>query len=1409
MKRTISQKIKKSVSAILAAAMSLSLFTTIPVSADIGRTTYNYDGYSVDYNITNEWDGAQTVELTVLNTGTDSILNWALKYDAEGEISNLWNADLYEQNGDEYVIRNVGWNFEIAPNQSVTYGYTLNGSNISMHKSFEIYSKRVDKTEGYDVQYNITNSWDVGVEGNIVITNTSAAPIEAWTLSFDSNFTIDNFWNGRVLENNGTSYTVAAEIWTNPVQPNGSMTIGFVGSKAADVEALLSNFRLTEVVIGEGMPVIPIDPPAEEIEITANVVYDEENDNITVSWNTNNPNGIFDILMSSDGENFLSVGTVEGVFEFVYAPKNDFETLYFKVVQTVGEQVAESNVVAVAKSDDDIAISAEADYDEETGKITVTWTSNKENGIFEVFVSEDGENFIFIDIVEDISEFVYIPDSDFEILFFKVKQTIELKSAESNIALAIYPIDWEDETDTDNDGLTDVYENHYFGTDSENQDTDGDGLPDGYEVYYLGTNPVMNDSDGNETSDADEDFDSDGLTNLQEYELNTNPYNSDSDSDGFTDFDEINKYNTNPLKYDTDDDGVSDGDEIILGLNPINSATNGYPDSEYFTEQTIAATSQVFEYINNIEDNPYEVSVNINAAGVAENNLSVCNSGYSYQILQNEAVIGVVPEFAYNDRLSFNNIELSFNIDNSLVSNTNGNYISVSEEFNGIKRLNVFKFFDDTNILLPIETFHDVENNRVYAYTDELGTYCLIDMEIWFKNLGIEPEAAQLQSAFKVSKGRNLDVIFAIYSNSTLLKYTKSELIDAAAAIFEETEKQNVTARLHFVTWTGGIYPNNNTGTYYAENIDDAVLMINSTPVIDASLEPTTYMLTKAVNGIKNNMTEDFLENSDKYCFVIDGGCNPACSKINGGIDILKDCGMDFSFVYAPGCTNINNYAALSSNNSIYQMVFDNGRLAFWEYIYDYLFGKTEKIYQIISSVGLVGLPNDFGEINYNSKQDYDQDSLIDVDEIYFDVIGADGNKLVTVNPNGIVKLPSFMECVAAGGTYVESGLQRIYQSGDVAILDHLYEIKVLPIKSDPTNKDSDGDGLLDGSVSKSDDNIRIIAPQDPNPLKIDGPNGIWSSHIASAKGNVPTSLGGYYEYDKNSKSIREISLDGLNILDSSSLYNFLKKYTTGSWEEYSTGMGSKALMFKLDNDGVALHSQTMADRYDYIVNYIKTKFKDEIPDYITKNVLDNPKLKKAITQSSIQIDIWQRPFGYNDLYDWGFGYGTNANMDVEKFFFSETTNGILGEKDNEYILWIWRGDYLNCGPGSEMGIYKKFIDENIFGKNIQHWKTVNFNVPMSLSLYDYNFPKEIDCIYNWFPENPQWWITGFNPNKAYNDVNKQILIGSIDFSEHTEMFNSLKEYTTLERPDLSKYAYYDERNHIVWICWFSDLLKN
>ena len=49
-------------------------------------------------------------------------------------------------------------------------------------------------------------------------------------------------------------------------------------------------------------------------------------------------------------------------------------------------------------------------------------------------------------------------------------------------------IDWNDTTDTDEDGLPDVYELYYYCTDPVNPDTDGDEVSDGDEIA-LGLNP--------------------------------------------------------------------------------------------------------------------------------------------------------------------------------------------------------------------------------------------------------------------------------------------------------------------------------------------------------------------------------------------------------------------------------------------------------------------------------------------------------------------------------------------------------------------------------------------------------------------------------------------------------------------------------------------------------------------------------------------------------------------------------------------------------------------------------------------------------------------------------------------------------------------------------------------------------
>ena len=56
-------------------------------------------------------------------------------------------------------------------------------------------------------------------------------------------------------------------------------------------------------------------------------------------------------------------------------------------------------------------------------------------------------------------------------------------------------------------------------------DSDNDGLPDAWELQYF----------GNLAHTAAEDYDGDGLTNLQEYQAGTDPNNRDSDGDGLPD----------------------------------------------------------------------------------------------------------------------------------------------------------------------------------------------------------------------------------------------------------------------------------------------------------------------------------------------------------------------------------------------------------------------------------------------------------------------------------------------------------------------------------------------------------------------------------------------------------------------------------------------------------------------------------------------------------------------------------------------------------------------------------------------------------------------------------------------------------------------------------------------------------
>ncbi|MBR5684375.1 MAG: hypothetical protein IKW96_14060 [Ruminococcus sp.] len=101
-------------------------------------------------------------------------------------------------------------------------------------------------------------------------------------------------------------------------------------------------------------------------------------------------------------------------------------------------------------------------------------------------------------------------------------------------------------------------------------DANRDGVVDEKDITALeehinGKKPI-NDSN---IINNDNDSDSDGLTDLEEYKLGTNRFNPDTDGDGLTDKEEKDK-GTKPLNPDTDGDYLNDGiDPDPLTVQPI------------------------------------------------------------------------------------------------------------------------------------------------------------------------------------------------------------------------------------------------------------------------------------------------------------------------------------------------------------------------------------------------------------------------------------------------------------------------------------------------------------------------------------------------------------------------------------------------------------------------------------------------------------------------------------------------------------------------------------------------------------------------------------------------------------------------------------------------------------------------
>ena len=1002
---------KRIISVILTIAMFLGIsIETFAAYGEEKSRAYQSENCTITYSIANEWSGNQQISVSITNDGEETLRNWAVMFDNAGEITNIWNAEVYRNDGELCVIRNNGYNYEIIPNATVEFGFMLQGEDLSLPEDISLCSRTADSTESAEISYEIQNNWGDGFIAAVTVKNTSDKPLEAWKLSFNGNFDISTIWNANLLYTDDCSFKVENDITTTPIPVGGEKVFSFQGIIASGETPAISDFKLISIVIYTER--IQPEPPVETEEAP--------------SHETSEPSTGDDPEPTTEETN-----ETEEPVDPDPAERDENTILCF------GEYLSEEN------------------------SIKVYWYSTAE-GTVSVHENTDGNGWRKLAEVTDGDSYEFTITEDFAIKYIRVSQQTADGMIESEPFIVAanedgYACTW---LDSDNDGLPD-YAEKIYGTDPENADTDGDGLSDYDEIYKTGTNPLKYDTDEDGVNDADSDNDKDGLTNSEELALGTDPNSADTDGDGLSDYDEINKHNTDPLKADSDGDTLNDGDEIILGLDPNDPETFGVPDAEYKVKQTISADSEVMERVNT-EDSPYELSLEITASGNAQN-LIAGSSAYS-SITESDARLGGAVSLDYYGG-DVEKVKLSYEIGESYISNEGSEYAKNCVDLQGIKRYNIFRYFEELNMLLPVATEFDEENNTLFAETDELGTYCVLDMEVLLQTFGVNPDGSQTEQVERqmyagVNDGYNICFIIDIRKDVI----TEEQLENIKNEIIAFMSNAVTNGKLIGVTICVQNY------TDFSNNKSSAELLGHYSTVEE---------LTTALKEIK--LDNEYDDNDFVRCCITDGigllsyqsrGTNNYVFDIFSQIDCIFNR-TKFDEIERNAISTGVNISFITDNRKIdsYQTeipeetkgVVLNSLSNFAKKAYNHVFEEPLVEFDGFSAILATGYQTVELKEELNSFNDChsDDDNITDWDEVDVDYWASCG--LITFDDNNNVVLPTVEQCMNySEASYVVEALDRLQSELGKDFGSAIALQNIMPISSDPTQEDSDGDGIID-----------------------------------------------------------------------------------------------------------------------------------------------------------------------------------------------------------------------------------------------------------------------------------------------------------------------------------------------------------
>ena len=216
------------------------------------ENVYESEDYRVIFTLTSYWDKGYNANIRLENIGEITLQNWYLCFDYDDSITNIWNAEIYSNEDNKYIIKNAGWNQDINVGESVEFGISGEQAFKGFPKNYEFIGTSIGVSENdYAIQYSINSDWETGFSSSILLINNSDTTLEDWVLEFDFDREITEIWNGVIESHVGNHYVIKNANHNANILSKQNVSIGFNG-KQGSVENVPYNYRLESYKLYNG-----------------------------------------------------------------------------------------------------------------------------------------------------------------------------------------------------------------------------------------------------------------------------------------------------------------------------------------------------------------------------------------------------------------------------------------------------------------------------------------------------------------------------------------------------------------------------------------------------------------------------------------------------------------------------------------------------------------------------------------------------------------------------------------------------------------------------------------------------------------------------------------------------------------------------------------------------------------------------------------------------------------------------------------------------------------------------------------------------------------------------------------------------------------------------------------------------